>query len=62
MSDIALETAGLVRHVEGAISHTPVNGIDLKVAKGEFLAITGPSGSGKSSLLSDCSMHGRKVR
>jgi lipoprotein-releasing system ATP-binding protein len=30
---------------------TIVNGIDLTVNKGEFLAITGPSGSGKSSLL-----------
>ncbi|WP_300264512.1 ABC transporter ATP-binding protein [Bradyrhizobium sp.] len=30
---------------------TIVNGIDLTVYEGEFLAITGPSGSGKSSLL-----------
>jgi lipoprotein-releasing system ATP-binding protein len=51
MSEIALEATGLVRRIEGAISHTLVNGIDLKVEKGEFLAITGPSGSGKSSLL-----------
>jgi lipoprotein-releasing system ATP-binding protein len=51
MSDIALEAKGLVRRIEGAISHTLVNGIDLTVGKGEFLAITGPSGSGKSSLL-----------
>jgi lipoprotein-releasing system ATP-binding protein len=51
MSDVALEAVGLVRRIEGAISHTLVNGIDLKVEKGEFLAITGPSGSGKSSLL-----------
>ncbi len=51
MSDVALQAAGLVRRIEGAVSHTLVNGIDLSVNKGEFLAITGPSGSGKSSLL-----------
>ena len=51
MSEIALQAVGLARRIEGAVSHTLVNGIDLSVAKGEFLAITGPSGSGKSSLL-----------
>ena len=51
MSEVALQAVGLVRRLDGAISHTLVNGIDLAVNKGEFLAITGPSGSGKSSLL-----------
>jgi len=51
MSEIALQAVGLVKRIEGAVSHTLVNGIDLAVARGEFLAITGPSGSGKSSLL-----------
>ena len=51
MSEVALQSIGLVRRIEGAVSHTLVNGIDLSVNKGEFLAITGPSGSGKSSLL-----------
>jgi lipoprotein-releasing system ATP-binding protein len=51
MSEIALQAVNLVRRLEGTVSHTLVDGIDLAVRKGEFLAITGPSGSGKSSLL-----------
>src|SRR6478609_1997942 len=51
MTEVALQAVELVRRIEGTITHTLVNGVDLAVKKGEFVAITGPSGSGKSSLL-----------
>lgn len=42
---------GLTRRIEGAISRTLIDHVDLTVETGEFVTITGPSGSGKSSLL-----------
>jgi lipoprotein-releasing system ATP-binding protein len=51
MTEVALQAKQLVRRIEGDVAHTLVNGIDLAVNRGEFVAITGPSGSGKSSLL-----------
>ena len=51
MTEIALQAVELVRRIEGDVSHTLVNGIDLAVKNGDFVAITGPAGSGKSSLL-----------
>jgi lipoprotein-releasing system ATP-binding protein len=47
----AIQAMGLTRRIEGAISRTLINHVDLTVEKGEFVTITGPSGSGKSSLL-----------
>jgi lipoprotein-releasing system ATP-binding protein len=42
---------GVTRVLGGAVPATLVRDVDIEVAAGEFVAVTGPSGSGKSSLL-----------
>ena len=51
MSAALVEARGVSRILPGPLPVTLVRDIDLSVSPGEFLAITGPSGSGKSSLL-----------
>jgi lipoprotein-releasing system ATP-binding protein len=50
-TDVLIEAKNVTRVLPGIVPTTLVHNIDLAIGSNEFVAITGPSGSGKSSLL-----------
>ncbi len=52
MNKLWIETANLCRHYKrGSSTVKAVDGVDLQIYQGEYLAIVGSSGSGKSTIL-----------
>ncbi|KYF63557.1 ABC transporter ATP-binding protein [Sorangium cellulosum] len=62
MADPLLVVEGVVKEYGQAVVSRALDGVDLRMEKGEFAALIGPSGSGKSTLLNIIGLLDRPTR
>ncbi|WP_437637185.1 ABC transporter ATP-binding protein [Sorangium sp. So ce854] len=62
MADPLLVVEGAVKEYGEAVVTRALDGVDLRIEKGEFAALIGPSGSGKSTLLNVIGLLDRPTR
>ncbi|WP_437907546.1 ABC transporter ATP-binding protein [Sorangium sp. So ce327] len=62
MADPLLVVEGVVKEYGQAVVSRALDGVDLRLEKGEFAALIGPSGSGKSTLLNIIGLLDRPTR
>jgi lipoprotein-releasing system ATP-binding protein len=62
MADPLLVVEGAVKEYGQAVVTRALDGVDLRIEKGEFAALIGPSGSGKSTLLNIIGLLDRPTR